>query len=77
MASVIVNDRGELYAGFDSEKSKPIWRRNKTETCVLDDGMAEAVVRQLTQLGFTKFIRRDADGVAKKWVPSDLDASAA
>lgn len=77
MASVIVNEKGELYAGFDSETSKPLWRRNKVPACVLDDGMAATVVSQLKQLGFTKFIQRDADGVAKKWVPTDLDASAA
>lgn len=76
MAAVIVNDKGELYAGFSSEQSKPIWRRSKCKECVLEEAIAETVVRQLKQLGFDKIIQRDADGVARKWVPTDTDAAA-
>lgn len=77
MASVIVNEKGELYRGFETEKARPVWVRNMHDDCVMEDAMADQVIRQLTQLGFTKFVKRDADGVKKKWVPTDLDASAA
>lgn len=75
MASVIVNEDGHLYGGFESEKCKPIWFRNKRPECVLEDHVADQVCRQLTQLGFTKFVKRDAAKVVKKWVPNELDAS--
>lgn len=75
MAAVIVNDKGKLYEGFSSEESRPIWRVAKTQKCILDDEVADKVLSQLHQLGFTRCAKRPADGVARKWVPEDLDAS--
>lgn len=77
MEFVIVNDRGELYQAFDSEKSKPKWVRGMRQECRLGEDVADLVVRQLTRLGFTKFVKRPADGIARKWVPEQLDASGA
>lgn len=74
---VLVNEDGHLYAGFSSETSRPVWAKLRREECVLDEPMADSVLRQLTQLGFTKIAKRDAFGIARKWVPQDLDASAA
>jgi len=74
MQCVIVNDKGELYAGF--EDGRPKWLRSKREESVMDESTCDAVVKQLTGLGFTKFVKRPADGVIRKWVPADLDASA-
>lgn len=73
--SVIVNKDGHLYGGFETERARPIWFRNKRAECVLEDAVADQVVSQLTQLGFKEFAKRPADGVAKKWVPEELDAS--
>jgi hypothetical protein len=76
MASVIVNDEGSLYGGFSSEGSKPIWFKTKREDCVLDDAMARMALKQLHGLGYTNTVIRDANGIIRKWVPADLDASA-
>ena len=38
--------------------------------------MADAVLKQLTALGFEKMAKRPSGGVIRKWVPADLDASA-
>lgn len=76
MASVIVNDDGELYGGFSSEASRPIWFKTKREQCVLDDALAQAALRQLKALGYEKIALRDANGILRKWVPADLDAAA-
>jgi hypothetical protein len=75
MDYVIVNDAGLLYTGFDSEKGKPMWAKVKRPECVMTEAVADAVVRQLTQLGFTKFVKRASAGVIRKWVPSDTDAT--
>jgi hypothetical protein len=77
MASVIVNEEGELYGGFSSEASKPVWFKTKRDSCVLDDRLAETALRQLKALGYEKIALRDANGIIRKWVPADLDASAA
>ena len=77
MECVIVNDRGDLYRGFDSEEAKPKWGRGMRPECRMDEATADAVVKQLTQLGFTKFVKRPASGVVRKWVPADLNATAA
>lgn len=77
MQFVIVNDRGDLYRGFDSEEAKPKWVRGMRPDCRMDESLADAVVSQLTQLGFSKFVKRPADGVVRKWVPADLNATAA
>lgn len=76
MASVIVNDEGQLYGGFSSEGSKPIWFRTKREDCILDDAMAKMAFKQLQGLGYEKIAIRDANGIIRKWVPADVDASA-
>lgn len=77
MASVIVNDEGELYGGFDPQSSRPVWFKTKRDGCILDDEIARRALSQLHQLGYTKTVIRDAHGVLRKWVPADLDASAA
>jgi hypothetical protein len=77
MASVIVNEQGELYGGFSSEASKPIWFKTKRDQCVLDDVIAKTALRQLKALGYERIVMRDANGIIRKWVPADLDASAA
>jgi hypothetical protein len=77
MDCVIVNDQGQLYGGFSSEGCKPIWFRAKREGCTMDEKTADAVLRQLLALGFTKIAKRDANGIIRKWVPADLDASTA
>lgn len=74
MQCVIVNEEGELYAGF--QDGKPLWYRTKRPESVLEEPIADTVVRQLKGLGFEKVIKRSANGVARKWVPADLDASA-
>ncbi len=73
MSSVVVNDAGLLYGGF--QEGKPVWFKTKRDDCVMDDATADAVVRQLKGLGFDKVIRRDSGGVIRKWVPSDLNAT--
>lgn len=72
---VVVNDQGELYGGFSSESSKPVWFKTKRDGCVIDCATAAMVVKQLQGLGFTKVAVRPAEGVIRKWVPADLDAS--
>jgi hypothetical protein len=69
-----VNADGELYAGF--EDGKPHWYRTKREGCVMDEALAETVLRQLHQLNFTQTCIRPADGVIRKWVPTDHNAAA-
>lgn len=73
MASVIVNEEGELYGGFSSEASKPIWFKTKREACILDDEIAKLALKQLKALGYEKLALRDANGVIRKWVPADMD----
>ena len=73
---VIVNDQGELYGGFSSESSKPIWFKTKREGCGIPEALADQVVKQLKALGYEKVVKRPASGVIRKWVPADLDASA-
>ena len=75
MSSVVVNEHGLLYGGF--QEGKPIWFKTKRPDCVIKDETAEAVVKQLKGLGFEKICVRNAGGVIRKWVPADLDASAA
>lgn len=75
--SVIVNEYGELYGGYNGEEGRPIWFKTKRPACIIDDAIADQVMKQLTGLGYTKIVKRDANGVARKWVPTDLDASAA
>lgn len=75
MQFVIVNDRGDLYRGFDSEEAKPKWVRGMRPDCRMEETVADQVVKQLTQLGFAKFVKRPADGVVRKWVPADLNAT--
>lgn len=77
MASVIVNEDGELYGGYNGEEGKPIWFKTKRGACILDDEIAKAALKQLHGLGYEKTVIRDAGGVIRKWVPADLDASAA
>lgn len=72
---VVVNEGGELYGGFSSEASKPIWFKTKRADCVIDCSVAALVVKQLHGLGFTKVAVRPAEGVIRKWVPADLDAT--
>lgn len=74
MNYVIVNDAGLLYGGF--QEGKPVWFKTKRDDCVMDEDTADACVRQLTQLGFGKVVKRIAGGVIRKWVPADLDATA-
>lgn len=74
---VIVNDKGELYYGFLSEESRPDWKKSKRDGCEMDEKTADAVVKQLKQLGHERVAKRPAGGVVRKWVPADLDASAA
>ncbi len=76
MSSVIVNEDGELYAGFSSEESKPVWRKTKSQGCILDDAIAKLALKQLHGLGFTKTVIRDAGAVVRKWVPADMDVLA-
>lgn len=77
MSSVIVNEKGELYGGFDPKTNKPVWFKTMRDGCKInDDKMAEAAVRQLKALGFEQVVQRDANGVLRKWVPAELDASA-
>lgn len=76
MASVIVNEEGQLYGGYNGDEGKPIWFRTKRDACVLDDEIARAAFKQLQGLGYEKIALRDAGGVIRKWVPADLDASA-
>lgn len=75
MASVIVNEDGELYGGYNGEIGKPIWFKTKRDACVMDDAMAKLAFKQLQGLGYEKIALRDASGVIRKWVPADLDAS--
>jgi hypothetical protein len=70
-----VNKDGELYGGFETASAKPVWFRNKRPECVLEESVADLVMRQLATLGFKDFTKRPADAIAKKWVPKDLDAS--
>lgn len=78
MDSVIVNEKGELYGGFDPKTNKPVWFKTMRDGCLITDAkLAEAAVRQLKALGFDKVVQRDAHGVKRKWVPTELDASAA
>lgn len=74
MECVIVNADGELYAGFLD--GKPHWIRTKRTECLMAEPLAETVLRQLTQLGFTDLAIRDAAGIARKWVPKDRSAAA-
>lgn len=75
MASVIVNEDGELYGGYNGEIGKPIWFKTKRDACVMEDEMARLAFKQLQGLGYEKIVLRDAAGVIRKWVPADLDAS--
>jgi hypothetical protein len=75
MASVIVNDEGSLYGGYNGEEGKPIWFKTKREDCIMEDAVAKAALKQLHQLGYDKTVIRDAGGIIRKWVPADLDAS--
>lgn len=75
MASVIVNEDGELYGGYNGEIGKPIWFKTKREACVMEDEMAKLAFKQLRGLGYEKLAIRSAEGVIRKWVPADLDAS--
>lgn len=75
MATVIVNEDGELYGGYNGEEGKPIWFKTKRPACILDDKIADAAFKQLKGLGYEKIAKRDANGVARKCVPEDLDAS--
>lgn len=72
---VIVNEDGELYGGYNGEIGKPIWFKTKREGCVIEEAVADMVVRQLKGLGYEKIAKRDANGIIRKWVPADLDAS--
>jgi hypothetical protein len=74
---VIVNDEGELYYGFDSDSCKPVWKKTKREGCAMPEQLADAALKQLKALGHEKIVKRPANGVIRKWVPADLDASAA
>jgi hypothetical protein len=77
MASVIVNEEGELYGGFGGEGSKPIWFKTKRADCIIDDdNLAKMALKQLHALGYDKTCIRDANGIIRKWVPSEVDASA-
>ncbi len=72
---VIVNDKGELYYGFDSQAGKPDFKKSKRDGCEMTEQMADMAVKQLKQLGYERIIKRPAGGVVRKWVPADLDAS--
>lgn len=74
MQCVIVNKEGHLYGGFETEKARPVWYKSKRSECVMDEATCDAVVRQLSQLGFKDFAKRDANAIAKKWVPEAVDA---
>jgi hypothetical protein len=74
MDCVIVNSDGDLYAGF--EEGKPRYFRTKRDSCVMDEALANTVLRQLHALGFTQTCIRPANGVIRKWVPSDHNAAA-
>jgi hypothetical protein len=75
MTYVIVNEEGQLYGGFDSEKSRPIWFKTMREGCGMPESIADAAMKQLAALGFSKIVKRNAGGVIRKWVPADLDAT--
>lgn len=76
MKYVIVNDDGDLYGGFSSEASKPIWYKTRRDVCMIEsEALVDTVIRQLKALGFEKVVKRDASGVIRKWVPADLDAT--
>lgn len=75
MSSVIVNEDGELYGGYNGEIGKPIWFKTKRDACVLDDAIAQQAFKQLQGLGYEKIAIRDANGIIRKWVPADLDAA--
>lgn len=75
MQCVIVNKDGHLYGGFETEKARPVWYRSKRAECVMDEPTCDTVMRQLAQLGFKDFAKRDAQTIAKKWVPETVDAA--
>jgi hypothetical protein len=74
MQCVVVNAEGLLYGGFG--EGKPHWFKTKREECVFDESIADQVVRQLKGLGFEDVAKRDANEVARKWVPKSLSAIA-
>lgn len=76
MSKVIVNDAGEVYGGYSSEESRPIWFKTLRPQCVMPEEIAQMALKQLKQLGHEKVALRDANGIKRKWVPADLDAAA-
>jgi hypothetical protein len=72
---VIVNGKGELYYGFDSQDHRPIWKKTQPDKCQLTEEMADMAIKQLKALGHEQIVKRPAGGVIRKWVPADLDVS--
>ena len=70
---VVINEDGLLYGGFVD--ARPVWYRTKRQETVLDDAIAAKVVVQLEGLGLGRCVARDAEKVARKWVPSELAAT--
>lgn len=61
MAFVITNEDGEFYGGFDSVEARPVWYGVKRKNCYLDEPVADLVLKQLGELGFTKLKKKYAD----------------
>lgn len=61
MSYVIVNEDGNFYGGFDSEEAQPVWYGVKRKNCYLDEPIADLVLKQLGQLGFTKLVKEHAE----------------
>ena len=72
---VVINEEGLLYGGF--VEGKPVWYRTKRKETILEDDVAIKVVNQLEGLGFTRPVARDAEKVARKWVPNNFIATLA
>ena len=70
---VVINEQGLLYGDFVDAKA--VWYRTKRTETVLSDDIAAKVVSQLEGLGLGRFVARDAEKVARKWVPADLVAT--
>lgn len=63
----IVNKDGLLYAGVvDGDMT---WSKLKRDSCLINERIVDAVLKQLTELGFVGLQKYEADKIARKWVP--------
>lgn len=56
MQYTISNEEGEFYAGF--QDGEPVWSKTPGSQTLFDEWIADAILKQMTQLGFTRLKKK-------------------